>query len=50
MTNQPGSPKYAIPKHVADIALKYCSEDRKTVSKGIQEMEKIIQQVEKKNE
>ena len=34
-----GSPKYAIPLHVAQVAMKY----GKTVSKGIQEMERRIQ-------
>lgn len=35
-----GSPKFAIPRHVADIALRY----GKTVSKGIQKMDEIINQ------
>ena len=34
-----GSPKFAIPYEIEEIALKY----GKTVSKGIQEMEKRIQ-------
>jgi hypothetical protein len=34
-----GSPKFAIPYEVAEIALKY----GETVSKGIQEMEWLIQ-------
>jgi hypothetical protein len=34
-----GSPKFAIPKHIAEIALKY----GETVSKGIVEMERKIQ-------
>ena len=38
MMNNKGSPKYAIPLHVAEIAMKY----GKTVSKGIQEMERRI--------
>lgn len=37
--NNKGSPKYAIPLHVAQVAMKY----GKTVSKGIQEMERRIQ-------
>ena len=37
-TYQPGSPKFAIPQWVADIALKYGN----TVSKGIQKMEERI--------
>lgn len=35
-----GSPKFAIPQHVADIALQYGN----TVSKGIQNMENIIKE------
>lgn len=38
--NNKGSPKYAIPLHVAQVAMKY----GKTVSKGIQEMERRIQE------
>ena len=37
-TNNPGSPKFAIPRKIADIALKY----GKNVSQGIQKMEDII--------
>lgn len=36
--NSKGSPKFAIPRKVADIALRY----GKTVSKGIQKMDEII--------
>jgi hypothetical protein len=37
--NQPGSPKFAIPQSVADIAMKY----GKNVSRGIKEMERRLQ-------
>ena len=42
--NTGGSPKFAIPEYVADIALKYGD----TVSKGIVEMERKIALYEEK--
>jgi hypothetical protein len=38
--NNPGSPKFAIPRDVASIALKY----GKNVSRGIKEMERKLQE------
>ena len=42
-----GCKKHAIPAEVAGIALKYCNGDRKNVSKGIREMEAVIQKQKK---
>ena len=42
-----GCKKHAIPTVVAEIALKYCTGDRKNVSRGIQEMEAVIQKQKK---
>jgi len=39
--------KYAIPEHVANIALDYAPSDKPTVSKGIQKMSEIIKAYEK---